>query len=224
MTCTASAAVRYRRDVCGCCDHEWVHWWADRATWAELVIPALGTVGTFVAAGAAWITSRQALRIARDADRQAQRDATRREAVEQGRLLVEWVTVGRNQPFITRRLDEAEPVEPRRVAVAREAKAALLVSRVPAAQQLLELTEHDFGYDARLRIEDAILARQYDDAWRTRTLQRITSWTQDPWRQQTPILQQHAMMRTAPWAYARVQGGDRLTAAYADASMRAETV
>jgi hypothetical protein len=184
----------------------------------------LGTMGTFVAAGAAWITSRQALRIARDADRQAQRDATRREAVEQGRLLVEWVTVGRNQPFVTRRLDEAAPAEPRRVTVAREAKAAMLVSRVPAAQQLLELTEHDFGYDGRLRIEDATLARQYHDAWLNRTIQRITSWTQDPWRQQTHILQQYAMMRTAPRAYASVPGGNRLTAAYANAPMRAETV
>jgi hypothetical protein len=115
-----------------------------------------------------------------------------------GRLLVEWVALGRNQQLNTRRLDEAEPVEPRRVGVARQAKAALLVSRVPAAQQLLELTEHDFGHDARLRIEDATLARPYDNAWRTRTLQPITSWTQDPWRQQTHILQQYAMMCTAP--------------------------
>ena len=155
-------------------------WWADRATWAQLVIPALGTMGTFDAAGAAWVTSRQALRIARDADRQAQRDATHRAAVEQGRLLVKWVTLGRNQIFAIRRLHEAEPTEPRRVTVARVAKAALSVSHVPAAQQLLELTEYDFGTTVGCESQDATLARQYDDAWQARTLQRITSWTQDP--------------------------------------------
>ena len=184
----------------------------DIADWfADLIIPAFVGLTSLVIALAALRTSRDAMKLASDAESSRQRESDRQqvrdEAQSQARLLTQWVDAHSRTGtrFSFHRLSDPEPPETPLQKLRRESVATLSVSHVPGARQILAITEHDLEHAHRTPPEDAY--SQYHDMWRARTLDRIRAWGLSP-LESAPELETTIMFAQAnPEQYARVPLG-----------------